>query len=59
MKDEKISIYRVLPIVSIIFTAIVSAGVLSVINKLEIDQIICILFVGKIIGTFYINLIRL
>ena len=45
MKDEKISIYRVLPIVSIIFTAIVSAGVLSVINKLEIDQIICILFV--------------
>ena len=53
MKDEKISIYRILPIVGIILTAIVSAGILSVINKLEIDQIICILFV--VIGFVHDN----
>lgn len=45
MNDEKISVYRVGPILGIILTAIVSASILCVINQLEIDQIFCILFV--------------
>lgn len=44
MKEEKISIYRVLPILGMIISAIVAAGVLCLINKLEIDQIICVVF---------------
>ena len=45
MNEEKISIYRIIPILGIIVTAIVSAGILCIVNKLEIDQIFCILFV--------------
>lgn len=44
MKDEKISIYRALPIAVIILSAIISTGVLCYINKLDINQIICVLF---------------
>ena len=44
MKEEKISLYRVLPIVGIVISAIASAGVLCYLNKLETDQIICVLF---------------
>ena len=45
MNEEKISIYRVLPIFSMIISAIVSSGILCFVNQLEIDQIICVLFV--------------
>ena len=44
MKEEKISIYRVLPILGMILSAIAAAGVLCYINKLEIDQMICVAF---------------
>lgn len=44
MKEEKISIYRVLPILGMIISAIAAAGVLCYMNKLEIDQIICVAF---------------
>lgn len=45
MNEEKISIYRVLPILGIITTSIVASGILCMINQLEIDQILCILFI--------------
>lgn len=45
MNEEKISIYRVLPIFSMIISAIVSSGILCFVNQLEIDQILCVLFV--------------
>lgn len=45
MKEEKISIYRVLPILGMVLSAMVASGVLCLINKLEIDQIICVAFV--------------
>ena len=44
MKEEKISLYRILPIVGIIISAIAAAGMLCYINELEIDQIICVIF---------------
>lgn len=44
MKDEKISIHRVFPIIGIILSAIISAGVLCYVNKLDIDQITCVAF---------------
>lgn len=44
MKEEKISIHRVFPVIGIIVSAIAAAGVLCYINKLEIDQIICVAF---------------
>lgn len=46
MKEEKISIYRVLPILGMAFSALVAAVILCLINKLEIDQIICVAFVA-------------
>lgn len=45
MTREKISVYRVLPIIGIIITAIAASGILCFINQLEIDQILCTLFV--------------
>lgn len=45
MREEKISIYRVLPILGMVLSAMVAAGVLCLINKLEIDQMICVAFV--------------
>lgn len=44
MKEERISLYRILPIVGIIISAIAAAGMLCYINELEIDQIICVIF---------------
>ena len=44
VKEEKVSIYRVLPVLGIVISLIVTSGVLCYINKLEIDQIICIIF---------------
>ena len=44
MKEEKISIHRVLPIIGMIISAIIASGVLCYLNKLEIDQIVCVGF---------------
>lgn len=44
MKEEKISLYRVLPILGILISAAASAGMLCYVNELEIDQIICVAF---------------
>lgn len=44
MKEEKISLYRVLPIAGIVISAIVAAGVLCYLNQLETEQIICVIF---------------
>ena len=44
MKEEKISIHRVLPISVIVLSAIIAAGVLCYLNKLDTDQIICVAF---------------
>ena len=44
MKEEKVSVYRMLPIFGMLICAIVAAGMLCYINELEIDQIICVVF---------------
>ena len=44
MKEEKISIHRVLPISVMVLSAIIAAGVLCYLNKLDTDQIICVAF---------------
>ncbi|MBQ3558332.1 MAG: hypothetical protein IJA07_02305 [Agathobacter sp.] len=44
MKEEKISIHRVIPILGMLVSAGIAAGVLCYINQLEIDQIICVTF---------------
>lgn len=44
-EQEKISIHRVLPILGMIVSAIAASGILCVINNLEIDQILCVMFV--------------
>ena len=44
MKEEKVSIFRVLPIVGIMISLIVASGTLCYLNKLEIDQIIIVVF---------------
>lgn len=45
MKEEKISIYRVLPILGMVISALAACGILCFMNKLEIDQMICVAFV--------------
>lgn len=45
MREEKISIYRVLPILGMVISALTACGILCFINKLEIDQMICVAFV--------------
>ena len=44
MKEEKVSIYRVLPVVGIIISLMATSGILCYLNKLEIDQIIIVAF---------------
>lgn len=44
MKEEKVSIFRVLPIVGIMISLMVASGTLCYLNKLEIDQIIIVVF---------------
>lgn len=44
MKEEKISIYRVIPIAVMMLSAVIAAGVLCYLNKLDTDQIICVAF---------------
>lgn len=46
MKEEKISIYRIMPVLGIIFSTFAAAGILCLVNKLEFDQIMCIMFVA-------------
>lgn len=45
MNKERISMYRVLPIVGMIASAIIASGILCIVNQLEIDQILCVLFI--------------
>lgn len=45
MKKEKISVYRVLPILGMLLSAVAASGILCYINRIEIDKTICILFV--------------
>ena len=44
MKEEKISLYRVLPILGIVISAITVAGMLCYVNELESNQIVCVIF---------------
>lgn len=44
MKEEKISIYRLIPIFGMLISVIAAAGVLCYMNQLEIDQMICVAF---------------
>ena len=44
MKEEKISVHRVIPILGMLVSAAIAAGVLCYVNQLEIDQIICVAF---------------
>ena len=44
MKEEKISIHRVMPILGMVVSAGIAAGVLCYLNQLEMDQIICVAF---------------
>lgn len=45
MKEEKISIYRVLSIIGMIISVITASGILCILNKREIDEMFCVLFV--------------
>lgn len=44
MKEEKINIHRLSPILGIILSMVVASGVLCFINKLSANQIICVFF---------------
>lgn len=44
MKEEKISIYRVIPILGMLCSALFMTAILSIMNKLKIDQLICMCF---------------
>lgn len=45
MREEKISKYRIMPIVGIFISAFGAAAILCFMNKLKFDQIMCIMFV--------------
>lgn len=45
MNEEKINKYRILSILGIIISAVLTSVILSVLNKLEIVQIVCTMFV--------------
>lgn len=44
MKEEKISIYRVLPIVGMFLSIIIATIILFVINKKDLDEFLCVTF---------------
>ncbi len=44
MREEKISIYRVLPIIGMFISVIIVSIILCVLNKKEFDESICVLF---------------
>lgn len=44
MREEKVSRHRVWPIIGMIISLMVATGILCYLNNLEIDQIICIVF---------------
>ena len=44
MKEEKINIHRLSPILGIILSMVVASSVLCFINKLSANQIICVFF---------------
>ena len=45
MKEEKMSIYRIFSLLGIVASAIGSAGILCINNKIELDKMLCVLFV--------------
>lgn len=45
MKEEKISIYRILPMIGIFLSIIVSTGLLFILNKKELDEFLCAVFI--------------
>lgn len=57
MKEQKISVYRVLPMLGMIVSILAATGVLCLLNKNEIDEIICIAFL--IIGFLPIGIFEL
>lgn len=44
MKEDKISLYRILPVLGILISAFTAAGMLCYVNELELNQIICVIF---------------
>ena len=57
MKEEKISVYRVLPVFGMFISMLAACGALCLLNKNEIDEIICVAFV--IIGFMPIGVFEL
>ena len=57
MKEQKISVYRVIPIMGMLLSIIVSSGILCLLNKKELDEILCVAFV--IIGFFPIGIFEM
>lgn len=57
MKEEKISVYRVLPVFGMFISMLAACGALCLLNKNEIDEIICVAFV--IIGFVPIGVFEL
>ena len=47
MKEEKVSLYRVLPIFGMLISAIVAAGMLCYVNELELDEYYHTDLIGK------------
>ena len=46
MKEERISAYRVAAIIGMMISAILASGVLCYLNKLEKEQILCVVFIA-------------
>lgn len=44
MKEEKISIYRVIPIIGMFLSIVVSTSILFVVNKKDLDEFLCMVF---------------
>ena len=44
MKEEKISIYRVLPIIGMFLSIIAATVILFIINKKDLDEFLCVIF---------------
>lgn len=57
MNEEKISLYRVLSIAGMIISAILTSSILSYLNKSEMEQIVCTMFV--ILGFIPIMIVEL
>lgn len=45
MKEQKLSIYRVFPVIGMFLAILVASGILCFMNNKEIDEILCVVFV--------------